>query len=129
MKPALLLPLALLAACSQNPDGSTAFGVTGSPAWFLTASPEAITEHYRGRCQSYGHQPGTDGMLRCIEQSAERERVAGRQGMAEAMSRFGQQQAESARAWQMSAPQYRPSPVTCQSYSYAGTGYTTVSCY
>ncbi len=115
MKAAFLLPMAVLAACSQNPDGTTALGVKGSPAWFMTAPPEAIASHYQTSCQSYGYQHGTADMARCVERSAEGARSASRQGMSEAMTRFGQQQ-------------YANRTVTCNSHAY-GPEYMTTRCY
>ena len=72
----LTLALTLLAACSQNPDGSTSLGMKGSPVWFASAPPEAIAAHFGASCQAYGYQPGTAEMTRCIHDSADAARVA-----------------------------------------------------
>lgn len=124
----IMIAAVLLAACSQNPDGTTALGVKGSPAWFMTATPEAIASHYQGSCQSYGHQPGSAEMARCVERSAEGERVAGRQGMSEAFSRFGEQQRAIATQPSYSAPHAASQAINCQSYAYPGTTYTSITC-
>jgi hypothetical protein len=114
-----LFPLAILAACSQNPDGTTAFGTKGSPAWFMTATPEAIRNHYQTSCQGYGYMQGTADMTHCIERSATGERIAARQGMAEAMSRVGEQQ-------RATAQRYYDRSLTCTSQSYGS--YVETNC-
>lgn len=52
----LIFALTLLAACSQNPDGSTSLGLKGGPVWFASASPDAIAAHFAESCQAYGYQ-------------------------------------------------------------------------
>lgn len=123
MIPAVLL----LNACTQNPDGSTALGVKGSPAWFMTASPEAIAAHYRAVCQSYGHLPDTAGMAECIERSAQGDRVAGNQGMAAAASRVGTQPQSQSSTHRYIGP--TGANVTCRTTAYGGTGNATTNCY
>lgn len=123
MIPAVLL----LNACTQNPDGSTALGVKGSPAWFMTASPEAIAAHYRAVCQSYGHLPDTAGMAECIERSAQGDRVTGNQGMAAAASRIGTQPQSQSSTHRYIGP--TGTSVTCRTTAYGGTGNATTNCY
>lgn len=94
----------------------------------MTATPEAIAGHYQTSCQRYGYQPGTADMARCVERSAEGARGAGRQGMTEAMTRIGEQQRARAAQYYTSQSPYNRS-VTCQSYAFQGTGYTTTNCY
>lgn len=68
-KYALLMAVLFLSACTQ-PDGSTALGVPGSPAWMMTASPEAKLATYRANCSGYGYAAGTPEMAQCVQQEA-----------------------------------------------------------
>lgn len=51
-----LLPLTLVAGC-ENADGS--IGRPGSPAWFMSATPEQEAAYFGSVCNSYGFAPGT----------------------------------------------------------------------
>lgn len=91
----LIFALTLIAACSQNPDGSTSLGLKGSPVWFASASPEAIAAHFAERCQAYGYRPGTAEMTRCIHDSAEAGRAQAQQTAAYTSQAFGRAQANA----------------------------------
>ncbi len=117
------LALTLLAACSQNPDGSTSLGMKGSPAWFASAPPEAIAAHFAASCQAYGYQPGTAEMTRCIHDSADAGRVQAQQSAAYTSEVFGRAQA-NAQATALAASQRR---LNCQSH--VSGSYMTINCY
>lgn len=119
----LAFPLALIAACSQNPDGSTTLGMKGSPAWFASAPPEAIAAHFAARCQAYGYQPGTAEMTRCIHDSADAGRVQAQQSAAYTSEVFGRIQT-NAQATALAASQRR---LNCQSH--VSGSYMTTNCY
>lgn len=119
----LAIALALLAACSQNPDGSTSLGMKGSPVWFASAPPEAIAAHFAANCQAYGYQPGTAEMTRCIHDSADAGRVQAQHSAAytsEAFARAGQ-------AAQTRAQTATSNRMSCQSYT--SGSYMTTNCY
>lgn len=80
-----------LAACAQ-PDGSTAVGAVGSPAWMMTASASAKAATYQQACTGYGFQPGTPEMARCAQMEAHSARDSAARGMAAAASSLQQQQ-------------------------------------
>ena len=119
----LTLALTLLAACSQNPDGSTSLGMKGSPVWFASAPPEAIAAHFGASCQAYGYQPGTAEMTRCIHDSADAGRAQAQQTAAYTSQAFGRAQA-NAQATALAANQRR---VNCQSH--VSGSYVTTNCY
>lgn len=119
----LIFALTLIAACSQNPDGSTSLGLKGSPVWFASASPEAIAAHFAESCQAYGYRPGTAEMTRCIHDSAEAGRAQAQQTAAYTSQAFGRAQA-NAQATALAANQRR---VNCQSH--VSGSYVTTNCY
>jgi hypothetical protein len=69
MKNWKLFPFALVVGCTSVDSGNGDV-VTGSPAWFATASPEAITNHFRKQCVFYGYMPGTPEIASCIQREA-----------------------------------------------------------
>ncbi len=113
---ALPLSFAVLAACSQNPDGSTSLWMKGSSVWFATAPAEAIAAHFGATCQAYGYQPGTAEMRRCIQDSAQEGRAQAHESAAYTSEAFGRSQAA-----------FRRQPLNCRSYTAGGS--TTTNCY
>ncbi len=86
MKPIPLIGVALmlaLAACSQNPDGSTSAGMPNSPLWHATTSMENKLAYYGKTCETLGYQPNTDAFRGCVHS----ELVSGREQAAENMQR------------------------------------------
>ena len=47
-----------------NADGTQ--GEVGSLAWFDTASPEQIMEHFTKKCEGYGFKRGSVNMAQCV---------------------------------------------------------------
>lgn len=70
LRPVLILCGGLATAACTQPDGSTALGVPGSPAWQATASPAAKMATYRTNCEGYGYVAGTPAMAQCMQQEA-----------------------------------------------------------
>jgi hypothetical protein len=64
-----LFPFALVVGCTSVDSGNGGVAA-GSPAWFATASPEAITNYFRKQCVGYGYMPGTPEMASCIQKEA-----------------------------------------------------------
>jgi hypothetical protein len=70
LKGLALVGLLALAGC-QGANGSKYIGLPGSPAWFMTASPETVAGYFSDRCVSYGFQRGTPQMAQCIQTEAQ----------------------------------------------------------
>jgi hypothetical protein len=60
----LFIPALFFVSGCTNPDGTS--GEVGSLAWFDTASPEQVMEHYIQKCEGYGFRRGTEGMANCV---------------------------------------------------------------
>ncbi len=56
--------LSLLAFSGCNSGG---IGMVGSPAWFMSTTPEQRAEYFTKTCQSYGFKPGTVEIAQCIQ--------------------------------------------------------------
>lgn len=64
-----LAVLSAVAGCT-GVEGETYLGRPGSPAWFSTASPATIADHFSRLCAAYGFRPGTPEMASCIQKEA-----------------------------------------------------------
>ena len=64
-----LLPIALVTSCTA--PGSEATGpAPGSVAWYETASPQQVANHFRVQCVAAGYMPGTPEIAECIKREA-----------------------------------------------------------
>lgn len=60
------LASSLLLGCTQNVDGTTALGLVGSPAWFMSTTEAQRNAYFRATCAGYGYQSGSPEMAQCI---------------------------------------------------------------
>lgn len=79
--------------------GEQYVGRQGSQAWFSTASPQTIAAYYEKQCAAYGHKPGSEGMIRCIQESA----MVGRQSADARAASFNQGLANASAVYQQNA--------------------------
>jgi|TARA_E500000318_G_C3498211_1_gene187280 hypothetical protein len=57
----------LLFGCqTTGASGEFVMGRAESPAWFMSASRATITEHFKGKCLSYGFEVGTNEFAKCM---------------------------------------------------------------
>ena len=60
----------LLFGCqTTGASGEFVMGRAESPAWFMSASRATITEHFKGKCLSYGFEVGTNEFAKCMMDS------------------------------------------------------------
>ena len=117
-----LAAVLVLAGCGgTGVTGERYVGRQGSQAWFATASPQTIAAYYEKQCSAYGHKPGSDGMTRCIQETA----MVGRQSADARAASFNQGLANASAIYQQNAAinaMNRPRMTTCNQFGH------TVNC-
>jgi len=63
------LIIGILGGCSTGASGEQIIGMTGSVAWFKTASMETKMAYFKPECRAYGFKDGTVEMAKCLQTS------------------------------------------------------------
>ena len=52
--------------CTENVDGTTALGLAGSPAWYMSTTEDQRRDYFQSTCVDYGYVLGTPDMAQCV---------------------------------------------------------------
>jgi hypothetical protein len=64
---AAITSVSFISGCSTGAHGEQIFGMTGSVAWFRTASMQTKINYFKPDCLSYGFKDGTQEMSQCLQ--------------------------------------------------------------
>lgn len=80
--------ISILFTLALGACGNGGIGLTGSPAWHLTASAEDKKRYYTKECIGFGFKTNTPEMARCIQRQSNESRSRASASMNSALSNY-----------------------------------------